>query len=266
MPDEDVSSLLLPPALRPVAVAGRAAVVVLAAAALLAAPPPAEAKKKPKDASDEESVEYAVRWSSAEGGLQSAAAALQHLGLTPKKEGVTFKVRYFDLPTPAGTPDGFKAILRQRGDGEETQLTFKLRGPDPYPAASSPLAAWRCPLPAADKRKDEADVSFLAGGEVKTVHSRSCTQTTANRSTQPPAGLQAQPKPCEASMRRLEAKHDKVETTAEEWQLGDGGVLVEVSRKGGDAKDFRKQVVDPLVDAGIHPLDRSKSELGSDCR
>ena len=109
-------------------------------------------------------------------------------------------------------------------------------------------------------------MSFLDLDQGQTAHSRSCTFESADLSLSPPAGLGATPKPCASAMCRLESG----DLTVEAWSLGGAATLIEVSRKGLDrAKDrrrFRDEVVRPLLAAGAVPVDRSKSELGSDCR
>ena len=230
---------------------------VLASALAVAALPAAA-----KSAVDAGRAEFALRWSSADGGPPSAADALRRLGRKPQGKEKTFNVRYFDIATPADAPSGATALLRQRRTQKKTQLTYKLRSTAPLAGA----AGWRCPLPSPNESKDEADVSFLALDQVKTVHSRSCTFESADLSLSPPAGLHATPKPCASSMRRLEAPG----ATAEAWSLGGGVLLIEVSRKGldrdKDRQRFRDEIVRPLLAAGAVPVDRSKSELGSDCR
>ena len=138
-------------------------------------------------------------------------------------------------------------------------------------AVAAPLAGaagGRCPLPSPNEPKDEADVSFLALDQGKTAHSRSCMFESAELSLSPAAGLDAKPKPkpCASAMRRLENGDLMVEA----WSLGAAATLIEVSRKGlGCAEDrwrFRGEVVRPLLAADAVPVDRSKSELGSDCR
>ena len=228
---------------------------ILAAALAVALPPAASA-------ADAGRAEFAVRWSSADGGPPTAADALRRLGKKPHGKEKSFNVRYFDLPAAAGAPPGVKAILRQRQTQKMAQLTYKLRSAEPL----GDVAGRRCPLPSPNESKDEADVSFLALDRVSTVHSRSCTFESAGLPPSPPAGLHATPKPCASAMRRLEAPG----ATAEAWSLGGGATLIEVSRKGLDrAEDrqrFRDEVVRPLLAAGAVPVDRSKSDLGSDCR
>ena len=228
---------------------------ILAAALAVALPPAASA-------GDAGPAEFAIRWSSADGGPPTAAAALRRLGRKPQGKEKTFSVRYFDVATPAGTPSGTNALLRQRQTQKQAQLTYKLRSAAPLAGA----AGWRCPLPSPNEQKDEADVSFLALDQVKTVHSRSCTFKSADLSLSPPAGLDAKPKPCASSMQRMESG----DLTVEAWSLGGTATLIEVSRKGldrdKDRQRFRDEVVRPLLAAGAVPVDRSKSELGSDCR
>jgi hypothetical protein len=67
-------------------------------------------------------------------------------------------------------------------------------------------------------------------------------------------------------MTRLKAGKLKVE----EWTLEPGGkLLLEVSRVGrdteADLKAFRADVAEKLVTLRAKPIDRRKSEVGSDC-
>ncbi len=66
-------------------------------------------------------------------------------------------------------------------------------------------------------------------------------------------------------MTRLKSKDMK----AEEWQLSSGAKVIEISLSGKDTKkeleNFRRSVVDVLINRGVTPLDRSKSEMGSEC-
>ena len=235
----------------------RQSLAAVLASALAVATLPAAAKS-----ADAGRAEFAFRWSSADGGPPTAADALRRLGRKPQGKEKSFSVRYFDIATPADAPPDVRAILRQRRTQKKAQLTYKLRSAAPLAGA----AGWRCPLPTPNESKDEADVSFLALDQVKAVHSRSCTFESADLSLAPPAGLGATPKPCASEMRRLESG----DLTVEAWSLAGAATLIEVSRKGLDrAKDrrrFRDEVVRPLLAAGAVPVDRSKSELGSDCR
>ena len=235
----------------------RQSLAAVLASALAVAALPAAAKSV-----DAGRAEFALRWSTADGGPPTAADALRQLGRKPQGKEKTFSVRYFDIATPADAPSGAKALLRQRQTQKKAQLTYKLRSAAPLAGA----AGWRCPLPSPNESKDEADVSFLALDQVKAVHSRSCTFESADLSLSPPAGLGATPKPCASSMRRLESG----DLTVEAWSLGGAATLIEVSRKGldrdKDRQRFRDEVVRPLLAAGAVPVDRSKSELGSDCR
>jgi hypothetical protein len=55
----------------------------------------------------------------------------------------------------------------------------------------------------------------------------------------------------------------------EAWRLPGGGLLLEVSGSGADTpaalEKFRRQVVVPLLAAGIRPAQESKTERGSRC-
>jgi hypothetical protein len=66
-------------------------------------------------------------------------------------------------------------------------------------------------------------------------------------------------------MTRYEADGFKIE----EWLLPDGQRLLEISRNAEDGVSKRQSfqvLVDQLIARGVRPADRSKTELGSDCR
>jgi hypothetical protein len=221
--------------------------VLLLLSSSLAAQPAAE----PKDA------EYAMRWNGGEGGPRTAKKVLTALG-KEAEESTDYKIRYFDFTPPKDAPKGFKAILRQRQSGEKYELTFKYRG-------DHPLSGWKCPLPSPDEKKEEVDVSVLAGGTTKKSYYYSCTLKGKNP-IEPPQQLKAEAKSCSSRMLRLKAGKLKVE----EWHLPGGVTLVEVSRSDANTQDdldsFRSKVVDKLVEEGVKPSDRSKTEMGSDCQ
>ena len=208
-------------------------------------------------------AEFSFRWDPTQGGPASAEATLEALGLTAGKPS-RFEVQYFDIDTPSDTPSGYSAILRKRIVGTTTQLTYKLRGSEPWPGAS-PLKSWQCPLPQPHDRKEEVDIAFLSADQQSKAYSRSCTHDTAQLDVALPAALQARPNNCKSTMTRLEAGKLKIE----QWRLANGGQLLEVSRGGRDnAKDsagFRDQVVKPLLGLQAQPLQRSKSAMGSEC-
>lgn len=208
-------------------------------------------------------AEYTVRWYPAQGGPDSASATLHALGLHPG-DRTRYEVQDIEIGAPADVPVGFEPIMRKRTDAMETQLTYKLRGPDPLPA-SPRLADWPCPLPGATKRKDEADVTFMAADNVRKVYSRSCTYSTRDKSASVPAALQPRPSGCVSVMTRIESGKLKVE----QWQMADGSTLLEASQIEHDtpaaARRFRDEVVIPLLNQHIVPVLRSKSSIGGDC-
>jgi hypothetical protein len=208
-------------------------------------------------------AEYSLRWDPTQGGPATPAAAIKRLGLKVHKTQ-DYQVEYFDIALPAGTPEGFDAIVRRRQSDTETELTYKLRGGQPLPAAPN-LKNWDCPLPSPNKRKDEIDVTFLADALTQTAFSRSCSHASGARDLAVPAALQARPKGCSSRMHRLASKHLKVER----WQMADGSTLIEASWLGTDRprdRDrFQREVVTPLLGAGAVPMNRSKSAIGGEC-
>lgn len=207
-----------------------------------------------------EQAEYAMRWDIEEGGPRTAQKALKVLG---KKgdEPDDYKIRYFDFTPSGDAPADFTPILRQRESGKKHELTFKYRGDHPLPSS------WRCPISSApDESKEEVDVSILAGGKTKRSYSYSCTLESKKGSIEPPQELKAHPKDCANTMKRVKAGKLKVE----EWHLPGGITLVEVSRNGSNTEDdlesFQREIVDKLIAAGVKPSDRSKTEIGSNCK
>lgn len=208
-------------------------------------------------------AEFAVRWNSSDGGPARATDALAALGAATE-DSAQFRIQYFSISNPPSAPSGFTVIARSRQGPKKTELTIKLRGNDPAPNLPS-LASWDCGLATAEK-KDEVDVTIMAGGEIKRAFSRSCTMESKKAAFFPPM-LGATAKGCEALMTRLKVGSIKVE----EWVIKPSGArLIEVSRNAPDTKEsldaFNKEVVASLLTQGIRPLDRSKSEVGGECR
>lgn len=209
-------------------------------------------------------AEYSFRWDPARGGPATAEQVFGRLGLVAGAPH-RFEVRYFEVDAPADVPAGVVAILRQRDDGRTAELTYKLRGDSPW-TADRPLDRWVCPLPAPQQRKDEVDVSFIDATTRQRAVSRSCSHSSPSPGAGAPAGLGARPKGCRSTMTRWQAGQLKVER----WRVGDGQVLIEVSRVGADSEEasaaFADQVVRPLLAMQAQPEPRSKSALGADCR
>lgn len=206
-------------------------------------------------------AEYAMRWSPEQGGPGDADAALKVLKLTYKAKDVAqFQVRYFAVsaPLPASGP---VPILRERTKNGGPETTWKYRSSGGFPAPA--LAEWACPLRSSKTAKDEVDVTLLSSGAVRT-YSRSCTSKGSVAETIPP-DIVAQPKGCSVRMRRIEAGA----VTVEEWNLNGGKVVLEISSRGLDVpaslRAFQADIAEKLMAAGARPIDRSKSELGSQC-
>lgn len=225
----------------------------------LAATPVASASA-PLDRPD---AEYAIRWSPADGGpsdLRAVTGLLRIDGRTSE-----YDVVYRDVARPDDAPPGFVPIVRQRRRGARTDVTWKYRGRDGFPVQSA--AAWRCPLRGEASRKDEVDVSVLAADTESRSYSRSCSADGDLAASAPGA-----PAPladgCSSRVTRLRARDGAL--TVEEWRTSSGATFVEVSARGDDAaadlRNFRHTVAQPLLDAGIRPLDRSKTEIASPCR
>ena len=198
-------------------------------------------------------AEYAIRWDAREGGPGTAIDVLQWLGKS-SKSSERYTVRYYDLPRPPSAPEGAGVILRQRAkQGGKTQIRLKYR-------LEKPLSSgWECPSDDFEK-SSELDVTWLELGQ-KVSYSYACTL----KEETPPPALKATPKPCLAEMTRYEADGFKIE----EWLLPDGQRLLEISRNAKDSLSKRQSfqsLVDQLMARGVRPADRSKTELGSDCR
>jgi hypothetical protein len=166
------------------------------------------------------------------------------------------RVEYYDIPPAAATPAGFVVLLRRRTDASgQGDLTWKLRGDHALPD-------WTCALPDARQSKAELDVAFAGQDTVDRAYSYSCT---SDRSLDPPPGIAATVKPCEADVRRWEKSGLKIE----EWRFSGNRMVIDVSRNGANdaaaAETFRRQVAAPLLAAGIVPSAQSKTELGSRC-
>jgi len=123
-----------------------------------------------------------------------------------------------------------------------------------------------CPAGPTDDKKDEVDVTFVSPEASTRRYSRSCTVESKQVPPTIPASLRAEPVGCTSAMTRLRGG----DLTVEEWRLGDGTTVVELSRSGRDTKEdlerFRNDLVKLLVgEHKVKPLDASKSELGSQC-
>jgi hypothetical protein len=218
---------------------GRCALaLLLAPAAVLAAEP----------------AEYAIRW--AQGGPATTDAVIKRLKLDGEREVKTYSIQYFQLGlTPALAPNELAiGRLRTRSDGK-VELTYKTRAD----VSASPVP-WSCPLDGA-KAKTEVDVTLRRNDVVRKL-SRSC-ELEAKRPLSFPESLKATPKGCVNKMTRTEIGKVKIE----QWTTP-RGTLLEVSMPGttsaADLASFRKMVA-PLLKDGVMPLDRSKTEAGSEC-
>jgi hypothetical protein len=174
-----------------------------------------------------------------------------------------YSIRYFSSTKTANTPSA-NPILRER-QGNKTDVTWKYRSATGW--SDLPDGAW-CPLLGKPKPKEEVDITVDETGAIRRVYSRSCT-SKGNLAAALPAGLLGAQRGCIATMTRRESADET--RTVEAWKLsGETAVILEVSRKGPDtpaaAAAFRTEVVDKLIAAGAHPLDRSKTELGTECK
>ena len=210
-------------------------------------------------------AEYAIRWSPKDGGPADLAKAATLLKIAGKSSA--FAIRYFDVAAPADAPPGMPAILRERVGDDGPDITWKYRGPGGFPAEATDR--WNCPLndEKKKKRKDEIDVSILdAAGSVRRSYSRSCS-AEGPLAKVADVSLRAVQKGCASRMQRRQSKDESL--TVEQWTLANGEVVLELSSKGADSptelKRFR-ELAGPLLAAGIKPLDRSKTEIGTQCR
>jgi len=200
-------------------------------------------------------AEYAVRWNPLVGGPATIAATLSLLGLRAR-HAETFSVDYYDLPPAASTEPGFATILRRRVDAAgNATATWKLRG-------DRALPHWVCPLRDAREAKAEVDVGFGSDDAVTRRYSYSCTSDDPESAS---ALLSARANGCPAAVTRMDAGHVRVE----EWRLSGGAVLLEVSSGADDTPAalarFRRQVVVPLLAAGIRPAQESKTDQVGRC-
>lgn len=201
-----------------------------------------------------EPAEYAIRW--AQGGPTTAEAVIRLLDMKGKPKAEIYSIQYFQLgATPALAPDELAiGRLRTRSDGK-VELTYKTRAD-----VSTPRNAWICPLDGANA-KTEVDITVRRNDVVRRL-SRSC-ELEAKHPISFPESLKATPKGCVNEMTRTEIGKVKVEL----WSTPRGRLL-EVSMPAttstADLARFRNMIA-PLLKDGAIPLDRSKTEAGSEC-
>ncbi|MGJ7497855.1 hypothetical protein ACSFA8_22625 [Variovorax sp. RT4R15] len=201
-----------------------------------------------------EPAEYAIRW--AQGGPATTGDVIKLLKVKGKQEVNTYSIQYFQLDMTQ-TPSPNEVVIgrmRTRSDGK-VELTYKTRAD----VSASP-GSWVCPLDGA-KDKTEMDVTVRRKDVVRKL-TRSC-ELEAKHPLSFPESLKATPKGCVNKMTRTVIGKVKVE----QWSTS-RGALLEVSMPGTtsaeDLTNFRKMVA-PLLQDGVIPLDRSKSEAGSEC-
>ncbi|MBB4844722.1 hypothetical protein HNP55_003266 [Paucibacter oligotrophus] len=212
-------------------------------------------------AAAEPDAEYAVRWKSTEGGPATLDEAAELL----KVDGppTVYSIRYFSSnKTADATAAG--PILRERQSKKKTDVSWKYRSTVGW--ADIPDGAW-CPLIGKTKHKDEIDLTVLDEETVRRVYSRSCT-TKASLGSALPAAMVGPQRGCTATMTRRESADETV--TIESWKLaGETAIFLEVSKKGADTPAalaaFRSDILNRLRSAGVRPLERSKTELGTEC-
>lgn len=210
-----------------------------------------------------EPAEYAIRWVPKDGGPADIEATLLALKKDDKKLK-TYQVRYFNAERPKDAPAGLKPIVRERVEGGDPQVTWKYRSQSPLP----PSTELTCPLRGESAQKSEADVSVISGKlDLRTNHSWSCT-ASGDVGAAVPKELAAKPLGCSSEMTRRESKDGELKV--ERWSISNGAVVIEVSWTADLASAstslFIKDVVQPLLATGIHPIDRTKTELGTQCQ
>lgn len=129
-------------------------------------------------------AEFAVRWDPANGGPKSLKDVLTILKVHDAKSA-QFDVNYLTVEPRAKPPEGYAIIGREREASGETEATYKIRGPEPLPAA---LANWTCPLQGGDSGKTEIDVTWTGEAAPKRSLSMSCSVDGAKLSTVLPSG------------------------------------------------------------------------------
>lgn len=206
-------------------------------------------------------AEYAMRWAPSQGGPQNADAALDRLGLDAG-ERKDFRVRYFDPPRPSGLPASATVVLRERVEGVRIDTTWKVRVPV---AEVRGRAGWPCALKSPDRIREEIDVTVLDHGAVRRSIARTCEMSATFEEALP--GFARTPVGCASRMQRVESRDGSI--VVEHWQVGDGSAMLEVSSRGKDDAQalagFQNRVAKKLVRAGVRPLDRSRSEIGTQC-
>lgn len=216
-------------------------------------------------------AEYSVRWNVAAGGPKTIEDVFAALGKSPPSKKGVLTVVYSSVNQPASLAPGYKALVRERwqakGGVDWPEAMYKLRGPEQ--SAGAVMAAWTCPLRGGAgieiKGKGEYDVAWTTETEFRRIFSVSCTAKGATVSDSLPANHAAKPLPCRNKVER----HELGKITVEFWTLHSGAEVIEVSRGGenvdGDAKEFAKKVVAPLVKRGAKPVVQGMTELGSSC-
>ena len=210
-------------------------------------------------------AEYALRWDPAAGGPQDAQQVRNLLSLAGAVETSAFEVGYFSVLLPAETPADAAAVVRERiQPGHPAETTWKYR----WDAAPAPavMAGLVCPLKSPTTQKFEVDVTLLDAAQVRRTHAWSC-ESAASVFDSVPAKLAPMRKGCSSRMQRWHSKAARLKI--EQWLLSNGQRVLEVSWTGQDRSQdlerFIQRFARPLLAAGLHALDRSKTEIGTQC-
>lgn len=175
----------------------------------------------------------------------------------------TAEVRHYEVKTLPGAPSGVSAILRERRTPGKQEVTWKYRGGEEFSSSDdTPLLR---PIRQESKRKDEMDISLLADGKVKRSFSRSGS-SKASFAEAVPVELSATQKGCDSTVLRRESKDGRYKV--EEWNLANGEKFVELSWNADDTSSKLatfQSLVARLVATGTRPVDRSKTEIGTQC-
>jgi hypothetical protein len=206
-----------------------------------------------------EDAEFAIRWDPKSGGPGSLEEVIALLDMQDPKVKA-FQVEYFAIQQASKPPAGYAVIGRERIVGNETEATYKIRGPAPLAAE---LQGWVCPLKGGQSKR-EVDVTWTGAASPRRSISLSCSVDGSRLSPLLPADSTATSKKCVSKMDRRK----KGDLTVEMWTLK-GKVVFEVSLKAkdttGDLQAFRDRVVAPLLEKKARPINESKTELGSQC-
>lgn len=228
-------------------------------------------------------AEYAVRWMPSSGGPATTEEVASALELSLRTD-VEYDVRYFDVKSVTGFPEGYGAIARERIHKDGAKTMYKMRGSEEFPQYKEDDRWDGCPLKGKPKdieAKHQVDISWVVSMSasdgkmppsaarsevaVKRVYSISCSIDGSQKSVLPEE-LSATQVGCVPHVVQLKGDFN---VRVERWVLSNGKTLFEVSKTGSDRSEdlewFRDKVVKPLLSKSIVPMGESKTIVASSC-